>query len=122
MGAYDLFRFSVEKTGSSPFYSYEKPNGKFLRFDTNMISDISDSRELIDDIIIKKVAFDIDGSLVYIDGVKNTAKNPITVADFMEYVILYIASSEPAVKHNPENLANVRKKMMKIRNKCEVNP
>lgn len=45
--------------------------------------------KFVDDVIRRKLAFDVRGDLVYLDG-KKTAKNPVTVYALQQYLTAYI--------------------------------
>lgn len=76
--------------------------------------------EFVDNVIRRKLAFDVRGDLVYLEG-KKTAKNPVTVYALQQYLTAYIGFkyTHAIDEQAAENFQN---KMLKIRNEHAVNP
>lgn len=76
--------------------------------------------KFVDDVIRRKLAFDVRGDLVYLDG-KKTAKNPVTVYALQQYLTAYIGLK---YTHSSDKEAEKKfiERMLKIQNEHEVNP
>lgn len=75
--------------------------------------------KFVDDVIRRKLAFDVRGDLVYLDG-KKTAKNPVTVYALQQYLTAYIGLK---YTHSSDKEAEKKfiERMLKIQNEHEVN-
>ncbi|QHR66176.1 hypothetical protein kaaroe_140 [Escherichia phage kaaroe] len=76
--------------------------------------------KFVDDVIRRKLAFDVRGDLVYLDG-KKTAKNPVTVYALQQYLTAYIGLK---YTHSSDKEAEKKfiERMLKIQNEHAVNP
>ena len=76
--------------------------------------------KFVDYVIRRKLAFDVRGDLVYLDG-KKTAKNPVTVYALQQYLTAYIGLK---YTHSSDKEAEKKfiERMLKIQNEHEVNP
>ena len=76
--------------------------------------------KFVDNVIRRKLAFDVRGDLVYLDG-KKTAKNPVTVYALQQYLTAYIGLK---YTHSSDKEAEKKfiERMLKIQNEHEVNP
>lgn len=76
--------------------------------------------KFVDDVIRRKLAFDVRGDLVYLDG-KKTAKNPVTVYALQQYLTAYIGLK---YTHSSDKEAEKKfiERMLKIQNEHEINP
>jgi len=76
--------------------------------------------KFVDDVIRRKLAFDVRGDLVYLDD-KKTAKNPVTVYALQQYLTAYIGLK---YTHSSDKEAEKKfiERMLKIQNEHEVNP